>query len=130
MELLEIGLLGTPVASLITPGLQEHGFTDGQDLLAIDPSDPAGSARKIADLASSPMRRSELAATLRRKVLRDFSLEHAMDRVLEKVNPASKKGAEKSETLDIKSVLVIKQRPKAAQDRAAPSSPGNMGQHP
>jgi glycosyltransferase involved in cell wall biosynthesis len=89
MELLEIGLLGTPVASLITPGLQEHGFTDGQDLLAIDPSDPLGSARKIADLARSPARLSQLADNLRRRVLRDFSLEQAMDRVLEKVSPAS-----------------------------------------
>ena len=97
MELLEIGLLGTPVASLITPGLQEHGFTDGQDLLAIDPSDPLGSARKIADLARSPTRLSQLADNLRRRVLRDFSLKQAMDRVLEKVSPtASRREVERS----------------------------------
>ncbi len=83
MELLEVGLLAKAVISAKTPGMVEHGLTDGKEILYIDPSDPAGSARKILELVSSPQAREQLGSRLRARVIQKFSLEEAVDILLD-----------------------------------------------
>src|SRR5271165_1275409 len=61
MEFLEAGLLGKAVIASRTPALEQHGFADGQEILYIDPTDPAGAAHKIARLAADPSTRQRLS---------------------------------------------------------------------
>jgi glycosyltransferase involved in cell wall biosynthesis len=84
-ELLEVGLLAKAVVSARTPGSVEHGLVDGEEILYINPSDPAGNARKIADLVSTPQARERLGNQLRARVIQAFSLKEAVDGLLDSV---------------------------------------------
>lgn len=86
MELLEIGLLGQPVITAPTPGLVDHGLVDRREILYMDPSDPRGSARKIADYASNPTLLTEIGRQLRERVRHEYSLQTAVDALLEGVS--------------------------------------------
>ena len=88
MELLEIGLLGRPVIAAPTPGLVEHGLVDGQEILYMDPSEPQGSARKIADYVSNPTVLAEIGRRLGQRVRHEYSLERAVDGLLSGVSRA------------------------------------------
>ena len=70
MELLEVGLLGKPVVAVRTPGLIEHGLSDGRELIYIDPSDPVRSAAKLAELIQKPKLLANLGTRLRTCVVR------------------------------------------------------------
>ena len=85
MELLEVGMLGKAVVSAPTPALLEQGFTAGREMLYIDPSDPHGSALKIAELAKNPAALSRLGQNLREFVANRFSLKSAVDHLLDAV---------------------------------------------
>jgi len=87
MELLEVGLLGKAVVTAATPALIEHGLSSGRELLYIDPSDPRGSAMKIAEFAGKPEALRQLGGNLRDRVVREFSLRQAVDEILESVAP-------------------------------------------
>jgi glycosyltransferase involved in cell wall biosynthesis len=82
MELMEAGLLARSVVSAKTPALVEHGLVDGQEILYIDPSHPAASARRIAELAADPQARARMGGQLRARVMRSFSLKDAVDDLL------------------------------------------------
>jgi glycosyltransferase involved in cell wall biosynthesis len=82
MELLEVGLLGKPVVAARTPGLDEHGLADGQELIFVDPADPEGSARKIDEFIKKPNMLADLGRRLRVCVIEQFSLSDAVDRLL------------------------------------------------
>ena len=83
MELLEVGLLSKAVVTAATPALIEHGLSEGRELLYIDPSDPKGSALKIAQFAKQPESLRHLGERLREHVVQEFSLTKAVDVVLE-----------------------------------------------
>jgi glycosyltransferase involved in cell wall biosynthesis len=86
MELMEIGLLGKPaVVTLETPGLAEHNFTDGKDLLYVDLADPAGTAAKIAAFANRPGALERLSLNLQQRVSKDYSLTDAVDTIVGRV---------------------------------------------
>jgi glycosyltransferase involved in cell wall biosynthesis len=85
MELLEMGLLERPVVAASTPGILAHDLMDGRDLIMIDPADPDGNARKLADYIHHPERLAEIGSNLRECVIRRFSLSEAIDRVLSAV---------------------------------------------
>src|SRR5215469_940073 len=85
MELLEMGLLERTVVAAPTPGILAHDLVDGRDLIMIDPADPDGNARKLADYIRHPKRLAEIGANLRERVIRRFSLSEAIDRVISAV---------------------------------------------
>ena len=88
MELMEIGLLGKPaVVTLKTPGLAEHNFIDGQDLIYVDLAGPAGAAAKIAAFAKRPGALERLSLNLQKRVSKDYSLSDAVDTILASVGP-------------------------------------------
>lgn len=87
MELLEMGLLGVAVVSSPTPALLQHGFTHAREIIYIDPSDPKGSALTIAEFARQPELLKQLAGQLRAHVQTNFSLEKAVDDMLEILRP-------------------------------------------
>jgi glycosyltransferase involved in cell wall biosynthesis len=96
MELLEVGLLGKAVVAAATPALIEHGLSSGRELLYIDPSDPRGSALKIAEYVKQPDSLQQLGERLRDRVVQEFSLEKAVDEVLESVALRRDAGLRKS----------------------------------
>jgi glycosyltransferase involved in cell wall biosynthesis len=82
MELLEMGALSRPAVCARTPALELHGFADGDNLILINPDDPAASARRLADYLSTPGELRGVGERLRRHVLENFSLTHAVDELL------------------------------------------------
>jgi glycosyltransferase involved in cell wall biosynthesis len=81
MELLEMGVLGKAVIAGSTPALIESGLTE-REILYVDPADPEASALRIAKLAKNPGSLAQLGQNLRDRVLERFSLEGAVDDLL------------------------------------------------
>ena len=81
MELLEVGLIGKAVVSAATPGLMTHELKDGEEILFIDPADPAASALKIAELANSPGALERMGSKLEERIRTEFSLREAVDQL-------------------------------------------------
>jgi glycosyltransferase involved in cell wall biosynthesis len=97
MEFLEAGLLHTAVIAAPTPAFLQHGFTDGREIIYIDPSDPRASALKIAEFARRPELLKQLGERLRAHVLQNFSFDKGVDDMLQmlmpgQVAPVSKHG--------------------------------------
>jgi glycosyltransferase involved in cell wall biosynthesis len=86
MELLEVGLLGKPVVAARTPGLLQHEFADGEQIIFVDPADPVASALKIAKFIQQPELLGQLGESLRQRVLERFSLPKAVDHLLSTVS--------------------------------------------
>jgi glycosyltransferase involved in cell wall biosynthesis len=82
MELMEVGLLGKAVIAAPTPGLVAHGLSDGEEILYIDPAAAEVSALRIRDLVSNRARLDAMGRNLRARVLRDYSLEDAVEVLL------------------------------------------------
>jgi glycosyltransferase involved in cell wall biosynthesis len=87
MELLEMGVLGKAVVAGSTPALVESGLTE-REILYVDSADPETSALKIAKLAKNPGSLPKLGEHLRAWVLGRFSLEEAVDHILDSVPSA------------------------------------------
>jgi glycosyltransferase involved in cell wall biosynthesis len=85
IELLEMGILGKPVAAAPTPALTQHGFIDGENIIFVDPADPEQSAAHIVEYLKNQSALSRISSNLSRHVRERFSLPNSVDRLLQRV---------------------------------------------